>query len=158
MSDYRELLWMISSSRKVTFTKIQSTYGETLSKCLKIKEGMLTKSDILFTYKIGVISIRENIFTEQSALLIRDFKLYCETSAEPPEVIIGICSRDTNNEHNNIEIPLFRAPQVVSKSDIIRVKNIKFEIHLKISKTELTLAHKNGIFRLCKANKDDIDF
>ena len=110
MFDYRELLWMISPSRKVTFKKIQDTYEETLSKCLKIKEGTLTKSEILFTYKIGVISIRENIFTEQSASLTRDFQLYCETSAEPPEVTIGICARDKNNENNDIEIPLFRAP------------------------------------------------
>ena len=153
MSEYTKLLWMLSPSRKVTFNKIQSTYGETLSRCLKIKEGTLAKCDLLFAYKIGVISIETNRFTEETAMLVRDFKFFCETS-----LVIGICSRDTTNVDNDILIPLFSAPQTVSKSDIIKVRNLKFELHVEILKTELTLAHENGIYRLCKTNKGDTDF
>ena len=93
MSEYTKLLWLLSPSRRVTFIKIQSTYVEILSRYLKIKEGTLVNSDLLNAYKIGVISIETNRFTEETAMLVRDFQFFCETSSEPPEVIIGICSR-----------------------------------------------------------------
>jgi len=101
MSKYTKLLWLLSPSQRVTFTKIKSTYSEIISRCLKIKDPI--------------------------------------------------------NMDNEIFIPLFSAPQTVAKSDITKVKNLKFELHVKILKTELTLAYENGTYRLCKTNKRDAD-
>ena len=115
MSEYTKLLWLLSPSRRVTFNKIQSTYGEILSRYQKIKEGRLVKSDLLNACKIGVISIETNGFTEETAMLVRDFQFFCESSSEPPKVIVGICSRDPTNMDNDIFIPLFFAPQTVTK-------------------------------------------
>ena len=111
MSRDNELLWLLSPSRRVTFTKIQTTYSDIINRCLKIKEGTLVKSELLNEYKIGIISIETNKFTEETAILVRDFQFFCESSSEPPKVIVGICSRDPTNMDNDIFIPLLSAPQ-----------------------------------------------
>ena len=74
MAEYRDLLWLVTPGCQVVLRKVQETYLDIFNKTLKLKETKLVKTDILFSYKLGIISIRGGSFTENSANQDRNHK------------------------------------------------------------------------------------
>ena len=60
---------MASHARSsVVIRKVQETYLDIFNNTLKLKETKLVKTDILFSYKLGLISIRGRSFTETATV------------------------------------------------------------------------------------------
>ena len=74
MAEFRDLICLVTPGRQVVLRKVQETYLDIFNKTLKLKETKLVKTDILFSYKLGVISIMGGSFTDNSASLLRDFE------------------------------------------------------------------------------------
>ena len=153
MAEYRDLLWLVTPGCQVVLRKVQETYLDIFNKTLKLKETKLVKTDILFSYKLGIISIRGGSFTENSASLSRDFESCVESRQEPQETIVAICDLEQNN---NLIISLFRGECYVTPSDISKIRHIKFNLNIQITKSELTFASADGLYKLCRDMKEDL--
>jgi len=155
MAEFRDLLWLVTPGRQVVIKRVQATYLDLFNQTFKLKENKPVNTDISFSYRMGIISIRGGSFSENSANLTRNFEFRVESRQVPQETMVAICDLETNN---NLIIPLFRGECYVTPSDIAKVKHIKFNLEIHITKSELTFSSPDGLYKLCRDKREHLVF